>query len=81
MFLRGVTQTKLAAQLGMAQTTVSKKVRGSVGWSTDDLVAVSAALGTSIAYLFGEVEDPRPSEPETKKAPSRGGLGASLPDL
>jgi transcriptional regulator with XRE-family HTH domain len=81
MFLRGVTQVKLAARLGVAQTTVSKKVRGSVGWSTDDLLVVSDTLKTSIAYLFGESEDPRPIDPHTQKGPDRGGSGPSLPDL
>jgi len=58
MWERKTTQVKLAKQLGVGQSGLSKKVRGDVGWSVADLVAVSAALGTTVAYLVGETDEP-----------------------
>lgn len=59
MWERKTTQVNLAKLLGVGQSGLSKKVRGEVGWSVADLVAVSAALGTTVAYLVGETDEPR----------------------
>ncbi len=58
MWDRKMTQTALGKRLGVGQSTFSKKVRGELGWSVADLVAVSHVLQTTVAYLVGESDDP-----------------------
>jgi transcriptional regulator with XRE-family HTH domain len=58
MWDRKRTQGSVAQELGITQSTYSRKVRGVLGWSVADLVAVSAALGTTISYLVGESDNP-----------------------
>ena len=62
MVVRRTNQTVVASAMGLTQSTLSKKLKGKTGWSTDDLLAVAHTLQTTIAYLFGEVEDPRPTD-------------------
>ena len=59
MWEQKLTQTALSMKLNVGQSTFSKKVRGELGWSVADLVAVSAALHTTVAYLVGESDDPQ----------------------
>lgn len=68
LFIRKMTQASLATALGVAQTSVSKKLRGTVGWSASDVIAVSHALNTSVAYLFGETSNPTPGGPSSVKS-------------
>ena len=68
MWERKMTQTALSKKLSVGQSTFSKKVRGDLGWSVADLVAVSAALGTTVAYLVGESDDP--SDPKSPRLES-----------
>ncbi|WP_430600877.1 helix-turn-helix domain-containing protein [Brevibacterium sp. K72] len=63
MWERGMTQVALAPLLGITQTGLSKKLKGRVGWSVSDLLAVARELGTSVAYLVGETENRRPDDP------------------
>ncbi|MCL1871938.1 MAG: helix-turn-helix domain-containing protein [Promicromonosporaceae bacterium] len=55
---RHMTQTGLARQLGITQGALSLKLRGVRGWTVDNLRETAIALGTSVAYLVGEVESP-----------------------
>lgn len=55
---RHMTQTQLARELGITQGALSLKLRGGRGWSVDNLRATAIALGTTVAYLVGEVESP-----------------------
>jgi predicted transcriptional regulator len=60
MWDRHLSQTALAPTLGIDQSALSKKMRGVRPWTLDELVAISAHLRTSIAYLVGEVDDSHP---------------------
>ena len=57
MWMRKVTQAKLAKAMGISQPTLSRKISASVGWSVSDLVTVADCLGTSISFLVGETDD------------------------
>ena len=58
-----LSQRKLAPQLGLTQSTLSKKIRGECGWSIAELLTVARELNTSVAYLVGESSHPRSAEP------------------
>jgi transcriptional regulator with XRE-family HTH domain len=64
MWDQKLSQTALSKRLGIAQTTLSKKLHGERGWSLDDLQSIAGALHVSMAYLLGE---------SNVKAPPRGG--------
>lgn len=63
-----MTQTALAAVLGLPQSAVSNRLRGKVAFSVDELETVSAALGVHPAALFGG-NGPSPSDPVTNRSP------------
>jgi len=52
MFRARISQTKLAPQVGISQSVLSKKLRGSVPWSVTELIRVSVALGVRPADLL-----------------------------
>ena len=55
-----LTQTAFGNLIGVDQSLVAKRLRGKVAWPAS-LVAKSArVLNTSIAYLYGESDDPTP---------------------
>jgi len=72
------TQTQLGTMLGLGQTDISKRLRGSVAWKGRELADIAAALGVSIAVLYGEPTSPAPND---EKAPTPKGEGLSLPEL
>lgn len=57
MWDRQITQSALAPQLGIEQSALSKKLRGHRGWSVAELIVTASALGTTVGYLVGEVEE------------------------
>jgi transcriptional regulator with XRE-family HTH domain len=57
MWERRMTQSALAAKIGLDQPGVGRRLRGETGWSTDELAATAHELDTTVAYLFGEVDD------------------------
>lgn len=48
---RGLTQGQLAAGLGISQTNVSKRARGKVEWSLNEIETVARLLGTTVSAL------------------------------
>lgn len=68
MWDQKVTQVMLGRMIGMDQSSVAKRLRGSRGWSLDDIKNTAAALGVTVAYLFGE-EGFKPTTP-AKSQPS-----------
>ena len=72
MWDRRITQTALGRALNIDQSGVGRRLRGETGWSLNHLAAAASALGTSMAYLLGEDENPQPGG---------AGGGSSLPGL
>ena len=59
---RKQTQTAVAKYLHIDQSTLSKKIKGDVGWSISDLMGIARIFETTVAYLIGEtdvVENPK----------------------
>lgn len=55
MARRGLTQTQLAAQIGISQAQLSKRLAGQIAFDVDELAAIGEALGgVSIAYFTTE---------------------------
>lgn len=63
MWERRITQLELGEAIGMDQSSLGKRLRGDRGWTPDQVVAVARALGTTVAYLFGETSELTPTEP------------------
>jgi transcriptional regulator with XRE-family HTH domain len=61
MTVRRITQTALAEQMGVSQSVLSKKIRGSVTWSVSELISAAYHLGTSVAFLVGEIQEAGPT--------------------
>ena len=47
MWQKRVTQTALAPQIGVAQSVLGRKLRGTVTWTARDVVAAAGALGVT----------------------------------
>ena len=61
MWDRGLTQTAVAPDLGMTQSALARRLRGKLGWSSDQIADAARFFGVSVAYLFGEMDTPTPA--------------------
>ena len=52
----GVPQKRMAEVVGVTQSTLSKKMRGDVPWTVDELVAAAGFLGVDAAVLLPRVD-------------------------
>lgn len=78
MFRRKITQTRMAAEMLISQSGLSKKLHGKVAWSLTDLAYAAAVLDVDIVDLIPRemrraAESPRPVRDE--------GLGLPRQDL
>lgn len=55
MVRQEVNQQQLAESLGLSQAAVSRRLTGEVPFDVNELVAVAAALGITVADLMVEV--------------------------
>ena len=62
-----LNQTQVAKMLGMSQTGYSKYETGENDVPTVVLIKLSRFYGTSIDYLLGETDDPKPHRVFPKK--------------
>ena len=74
LFDRRITKTRLAAALGIAQTNASKKVRGTVGWSAQDVLEAASLLDVEIQDQMPTADGnggwvPAPFKPGARKGP------------
>lgn len=67
---RGLTLEQVAAQVGVAKSTIQRYERGQIGRLKRPVVeSIAEALGVTAAYLLGETEDKAaPAEAELKAA-------------
>ncbi|WP_185934425.1 helix-turn-helix domain-containing protein [Actinobaculum suis] len=63
---RKMQQTDLADKIGVAPATLSRKLRGHVGWSASDVVGAAVALGVPITELLPEELTQMIKAPEPK---------------
>ena len=67
----GRKQGEVAEQVGIEPTAFGKKLKGKNGWAIQEIIDLADALGTTVAYLVGEVEEehprPTPAEEETSQ--------------
>ena len=80
LFDQRITKTRLAQALGVAQTNASKKVRGNVTWSAQDLLVTANLLGVTVQDLLPTSDGrggwvPAVFRPGYGKGPDRGGSG------
>jgi len=73
MWERRIRQADLAARVGMSQSTLSKKLRGEVPMTVDELVTIAHALGIPACELLEEGEE----VPVGGPLPHRHQLGAA----
>jgi transcriptional regulator with XRE-family HTH domain len=64
-----MTQTGLAEVLGLTQSAVSKRLRGKIAFSVDELEKAADALGVHPAVLLGgsSGDSPQPPRPTTDR--------------
>jgi transcriptional regulator with XRE-family HTH domain len=70
MFDKRVTQSQLAQQIGVDQSTLSKKLRGKRSWTLDEMISVADALRVDARDLLSSMW----SDPGTPQAAERGDL-------
>ena len=63
-----VSQTKIARDLGINYTTFWRRLHGARELNVDFLVKLANILGTSVAYLLGETDNPSPDLAQTQAA-------------
>lgn len=56
-------QLELAGMMGISSESLGRKLKGRTGWSLAEIMDAASALGTSVAYLVGEAENPQPAGP------------------
>lgn len=73
MTQRGVSQQQLAEAIGMPQTSVGKRLRGSTHWTADDIEAVALAFEVDVTDLLRPEQEvaPRPLRPVARDLPHR----------
>lgn len=82
MWSQRITQRDLADQIGLTQTGLGKKLRGSRPWYVAELVAIAPLLGTTASDLLADLPAsewaPRGSNPQPTdyKSDSRDQLAA-----
>lgn len=57
----GRTHTSVAEAIGIEPTAFGKKLKGRSGWALQEVKDLATELSTTVAYLFGETEDPHQS--------------------
>lgn len=68
MSVYGVTQTRLAAVLGVTQQTVSAKKAGKTPFTLDELELIAPMFGMEADELLRAARDLRPIDPGTESA-------------
>ena len=60
--VKGLSQSKLAIEMGASRQTVNRWFSAGDQLPNEaNLIALARVLGTSVSYLFGETDDPRPA--------------------
>jgi hypothetical protein len=59
MDAKGITQTSMAARMGITQAAISRKLSGERPWFADELAQVAGILEVPVGELFGEHRKPR----------------------
>lgn len=57
---KGISQTKVQMETGIDQSDYSKMEQGKRYPKTDQLISLSRLYETSIDYIVGNTDDPRP---------------------
>ena len=68
------TQGSVAAEMGIGSDSLGRKLKGERGWALAEIVDLAATLETTVAYLAGETEDPRPENPNGGRTVGSGSL-------
>ena len=64
---RGFSQTRLAEMAGTSCSQVSAVEHDQTGISLRNAIAIADALNTTLEYLLGRVDDPRPAQEITRE--------------
>lgn len=68
---RGVTQTALAETLGLSQSQISKRLRGTIPLDIVELKKIADFLGVDVATLVGGAPTTGPNPPGRPSAPTQ----------
>lgn len=56
MLRRGVSKARLADEIGVSPSGVSRRLKGNTEWTLNEMRVAARLLGTSVAFLLGEVD-------------------------
>ena len=59
---RNMTQSALAAEIGLTRQALSSKINGTRSFTKKDYVALADFFNTSVDYLMGRTLDPWPAD-------------------
>ncbi len=76
MWDRQLTQTAFGPRIGIAQNTLTRKLRGQRGWSADEIAAAARELRVPVGVLFGLLPD---LDSNQEPAGSLSGAGIVIP--
>lgn len=65
MWAQRITQTAMAPRMGIAQSVLGRKLRGTVTWTAKDLVSAAATLGVPVEDLLPGGDDSSPAPEST----------------
>ena len=73
MWRRKLSQTEFAVQLGITQSALSRKLRGTRAFDIEELLLIAVMFDLPITALIPKIEEPRPEGPDGAGAePPRG---------
>ena len=65
LWARGVTRRELANRCEINNTALSAKLHGRRRWYLNEVASIAEALDTTVGYLIGEEDDPKPGPPNS----------------
>ena len=83
MFAERITNIELGEALGISKSTTSRKVRGHVTWSAQEVSLAATLFGVSVDALMPRPDGaggwvPAPYAPAPRRAPARDGGGEAV---
>lgn len=74
----GISQAHICSELGLGRTWLQSVKRYNLNVEDERIATIAAILGTTVAYLKGETDDP---SPQKEKSPSEVDELLSKPDI
>lgn len=86
LFINGMSASSLGPILGVSRSSVTRKLRGLVGWSVTELLTLSTYFGVDVQNFMPAPDGmggwiPAPYKPGYTKTPALDGAGVGVPQV